>query len=235
MNRRDAERPGVGVDVGQLGQAPLGEPARLLGQERAGHQPRAAVRAGHQFQAAALGHRVHRDPGADPVAVHVVVRLVLVPGGPLRGRGLLDEDVIVVEAQLRGGKQRRGHRGHPRMPGEPLDLRDLLPPAEVLDEGARVPGAAGDLGQRARPGQHRIDGGGRDRDLLRAEDLPDTRHAVAGERRHRLIISMHKLHGRTLARARRAVLSGACAVIKSTRRERHGRRRAPLRGRPLTR
>ena len=76
----DVVRARVRVDVGQFGQAPLGEPARLLGQERARHQPRAAVRARQQFQAAALRHRVHRDPGADAVAVHVVVRLILVPG-----------------------------------------------------------------------------------------------------------------------------------------------------------
>ena len=44
----------------------------------------------------------------------------------------------MVEPQLRGGQQGGGHRGHPRMPGEPLDLRYVLPPAEVLDEGARV-------------------------------------------------------------------------------------------------
>jgi hypothetical protein len=37
------------------------------------------------------------------------------------------------------------------MPGQPLDLGDLLPPAEVLDEGARVIGAAGDLAQWAAP------------------------------------------------------------------------------------
>jgi hypothetical protein len=44
-----------------------------------------------------------------------------------------------------------------------LDLGNLPPPAEVLDEHARVIGAAGHLGQRARPGQHLIDRVGRGR------------------------------------------------------------------------
>jgi hypothetical protein len=65
----DVERSRVCVDVGQFGQTPLGDLARLLGQERARHQPRAAVRARQQFQAAAPGHWVHRDPGADTVAM----------------------------------------------------------------------------------------------------------------------------------------------------------------------
>jgi len=63
----------------------------------------------------------------------------------------------------------------------------------------------------------------------------EVRHAVAGESRHRLIISLHKLHGRALARPRRAVLSGACAVIMGTQPRRRCRCRAPRRGRPLTR
>jgi hypothetical protein len=111
---------------------------------------------------------------------------------------------LLLQAGQRGGHQRRGHRGHPRMPGQPLDLRDLPPPAEILDESARVTGAAGNLGQRAGPGQHRVDRGGGGRDLLRAEDLPDAYHAIAGEGRHGLFTSKHRLHGRTLARALRA-------------------------------
>ena len=163
--------------------APLGEPARLPGQERPRHQPRAAVRAGCQFQAAAFGDRVSRDPGADAVPVHVAVRLVLVPRGALGGPGLLHQDVIVAGAQLRGSRQRGGHRGYPRVPGQLPDLRYLPPPAEVLYEGARVTGAAGDLGQRAARGQDDVNRGSRDRGLLRAQHLPDAHDAIPGKRR----------------------------------------------------
>jgi hypothetical protein len=165
------------------------------------HQPRAAVRAGHQLQAAVFGYRVNCDPGADAVPVHVVVRLVLVPRGALGGPGLLHQDVIMVEAQLRGGHQRRGNRGYPRVPGQLLDLRYLPPPAEVLGKGARVIGAAGDLGQRSAPGQHDVNRGGRGRDLPCAEDLPDAYDAISGKGGDGLIISKHRLHGCTLATA----------------------------------
>ena len=107
----------------------------------------------------------------------------------------------MVEAQLRGGHQRRGDRGHPRVPGQLLDLRYLPPPAEVLSKRARVVGAAGDLGQRAAPGQDDVNRGGRGRDLPRAEDLPDAYDAIPGEGGHGLSIGKHRLHGRTLATA----------------------------------
>jgi hypothetical protein len=75
-------------------------------------------------------------------------------------------------------------------------LSDPLPTdsqwGEVLDEGARVIGAAGDLGQRATPGQDDVNRGGRSRDLLRAEDLPEAHDAIPGEGRHGLIISKHR-------------------------------------------
>jgi hypothetical protein len=83
-------------------------------------------------------------------------------------------------------RQGRGHRRHPRLPGQLSELRDLPPPAEVLAEGARVTSAAGDLGQRAGAGQDRVDRGGRG--LLRAENLPDAHHGVFGEGRHGLLI-----------------------------------------------
>lgn len=133
------------------------------------------------------------------MSVNVVVRLVLVPRGALGGPGLLHQDVIVVEAQLRGGHQRRGNRGYARVPGQLLDQRYLLPPAEVLHKGAWVTGAAGDLGQRATPGQDDVNRSGRGRDLMRAEDLPDARDAIPGEGCDGLIISKHRLHDRTLA------------------------------------
>ena len=106
----------------------------------------------------------------------------------------------MVEAQLRGGHQRRGNRGYPRVPGQLLDLRHLPPPAEVLSEGARVVAAACDLGQRAAPGQNDVDRGGRGRDLPCAEDLPDAYDAIPGEGGDGLIISKQTLHGRTLSR-----------------------------------
>jgi hypothetical protein len=86
------------------------------------------------------------------------------------------------------------------MPGQPLDLRNLLPPAEVLDESARVIGAAGDLAQRAGPGQHRIDRGSRRRDLVRGENLLYAHYAVPDKGRRGVFIRKHRLlHGRTLA------------------------------------
>jgi uncharacterized protein YdhG (YjbR/CyaY superfamily) len=87
------------------------------------------------------------------------------------------------------------------VPGQLSELRDLPPPAEVPAEGARVTGAAGDLGQRAGAGQDRVDRGGRG--LLRAENLPDAHHGVFGEGRHGLRIGKHRLHARTLATAPR--------------------------------
>ncbi len=71
-----------------------------------------------------------------------------------------------------------------------LDLRDLLPPAEVLGEGAWLIGVAGDLGQRAGPGQHRVDRRGRG--LPRAEDLPDANDAIPGESRHGFLIGKQR-------------------------------------------
>ena len=66
-------------------------------------------------------------------------------------------------------------------------------------KGARVAGAAGDLGQRAAPGREDVNRGGRGRDLLRAQHLPDAHDAIPGKGRHGPAVSKHRLHDRTLA------------------------------------
>src|SRR5258708_22206481 len=67
------------LDVGNFGEAALGKPLRLSEQERAGYQPRSAVRAGDDLQATTGGNPIDRDPGAHAGAVDVVIRLGLVP------------------------------------------------------------------------------------------------------------------------------------------------------------
>ena len=223
----DVERGRVGVDVGQLGQAALGEPAGLLLQEGARHQPRAAVRARHQLQAPVLGHRVHRDPRADAPAVHVVVRLVLVPRRALPGPALLHQHVIVVEADPRRGHQGGGQGGHPGVPGQPLDLTDLAPPAEVLGERAGITGRAGHLGQRPGPGQHRVDRGGRGRHLAGVQDRAQAGHAVPGEGRDRLVVRAYGFHSGTVALTT-LVPEGGPPERQAQRGTRHpGRRQGP--------
>ncbi|HSR86950.1 MAG TPA: hypothetical protein VLM11_22445 [Streptosporangiaceae bacterium] len=66
----------------------------------------------------------------------------------------------MVEPHLRRGHQRRRDRGQPGMAGEIFDLRDLLPPAEVLSEHARIVGAARHLRERAWAGEHGVDRAG---------------------------------------------------------------------------
>ena len=147
----DRKSSGSAVDVGQLGERALGEPLRLVVEERAGHVPLAAVRAGDELERRRPRHRVDREPHAGVLpAVDVVVRLVLVPRRALAGAGLLDQHVVVVQphgprAHQLGGDRRptpdsRMKRSHRRQP---------LPVAEVLDERAVVVGA-GPLGAAAR-------------------------------------------------------------------------------------
>ena len=217
----------VRVDVRQFGQAALGEPAGLLLHEGAGHQPRTAVRARHQLQAPVRGHRVHRDPGADAPAVHVVVGLILVPRRALPGAALLDQDVVVVEADPWRGHQRGGQGGHPGVPGQPLDLTNLPPSAEVLGERAGIAGGAGDLGQRPRPGQHRVDRGGGGHHLTGVENRAQAGHAVPGEGRDYLVIKAYGFHSRTVALATLRP-EGGTTERQAQRGTRHpGRRQGP--------
>ena len=134
LEAADVEGVPVGLDVRQFGEAPVREPLRLPGQECPRHEPGPAVRAGQQFQAAGRGHRIHRYPSADAVPVDVVVGLVLVPGGALPGSAFFHQHMIVVEPYLRRSHQRRGDLWHAGVAGQPLDLRDVLPAAEVLSE-----------------------------------------------------------------------------------------------------
>ena len=95
----------------------------------------------------------------------------------------------MVKADLRGGHQRGGHSRHPRRSGQLFDLGYFPPPAEVLDESARVTGAAGHLGQRARPGQYGVDRGGRDGHLPGVKDLADAGNTIPREGRYHFLIS----------------------------------------------
>ena len=73
------------IDVGQLLEAALGEPLRLVVHERARHEPRAEVRAGDELERRLARHGVDGHPhAAGLAAVDVVVRLVLVPRRRLR-------------------------------------------------------------------------------------------------------------------------------------------------------
>src|SRR5258708_18876302 len=138
------------LDVGNFGEAALGKPLRLSEQERAGYQPRSAVRAGDDLKAPTGGNRIDRVPGAHAGAVDVVIRLVLMPRRALSGPALLDQHMIVVEPDLLGAQQRGSDGGYARVPGQALDRRDLLPPAEVLGKRPRIVGAAGYLSHRPR-------------------------------------------------------------------------------------
>ena len=159
------------------------------------------MRAGYQLRAPVPGHRVHRDPGAHAMPVDVVAGLVLVPRRALPGPALLDQDVIVVEADLRRGHHSSGQGGDPGIPGQLPDLGYLPPPAEAFGESARVIGAAGHLGQRARPGQDRADRPGRSSHLPGAEHPAQAHHAVPGEGRSHAVTSEHRPHYRTVAAA----------------------------------
>src|SRR5258706_8228007 len=139
------------------------------------------MRAGDDLQAASGGNRIHRDPGAHAGAVDVVVRLVLMPRRALPGPAFLDQNMIVIEPDLVGSHQRGRDRGHARVPGQPLDHRDLLPPAEVLSKRARVTWAAGYLGQRRGVSEDALDGRCRVHEFGGIENLPDADHAVPAE------------------------------------------------------
>ena len=172
---------GVALDVGQLGQRPVGEPLGLAVQERPRHVPRPPVGAGDELEGRLPGHRVDREPQADVlVAGDVVVRQVLVPGGALAGAGLLDQDVVVEEADGRGAHQLAGDGGGGGVPDEALHGRDAVPRAEVLDEGPVVR-AAGPLGQRREVGQVGLDRGPGQLDVGGGEGLPHADGAVAPE------------------------------------------------------
>jgi hypothetical protein len=104
------------------------------------------MRASDDLQAASGGNLIHRDPSAHPRSVDVVIRLVLMPWRALPRSAFLNQHVIVVEPDLAGSHQRGSDRGHPLVPGQPLDRRNLPPPAEVLGERAGILWAAGHLG-----------------------------------------------------------------------------------------
>ena len=126
--------------------------------------------------------------------VNVVVGLVLVPGGALPGSAFFHQHMIVVEPHLRRPHQRRGDLRHARVAGQPLDLRDVLPAAEVLGERTGITQAARHLGQRAGNGQHGLDRGGRSGYLGRIQDAAHASDAVAGESRGQFRARLIQVH-----------------------------------------
>ncbi len=104
------------------------------------------------------------------------------PRRALPGPAFLDQNMIVIEPDLVGSHQRGRDRGHTRVPGQPLDRRDLLPAAEVLGECAGVTGAAGYLGQRRGASEDGLDGSCRVDEFGSIENSPDADDAVCGKR-----------------------------------------------------
>jgi hypothetical protein len=104
-----------------------------------------------------------------------------VPRRPLRGARLLDEQVIVEEANPLTLHQLAGDGGCGGLTEEPLVLGNHLPVAEVLDEPAGILGPAGDDRPRARRGEVPLDAALDERDLVRRERATHTDGAVTPE------------------------------------------------------
>ena len=173
----------IALDVRQILERSLREPLRLVVHERARHQPRAAVRAGDELERRRARDGIDREPNRACLRpVDVVVRLVLVPRRPLRRPRLLHEHVIVVEPHLLGTHQLTGDRRRRRVPGDPLELGQPLPVAEVLEEATRVVGTARDERALARLGEVGFDRRLGEREIRLRERSPHTDGAVAPER-----------------------------------------------------
>ena len=217
---QDSQRVALCLDVGQLGQAAVGEPPRLVVHEAARHQPRPAVRAGHELQRRVPAHRVHRDPhAAVQRAFDVVVGLVLVPGGRRARARLLGQHVVVVQADAAAAGERAGRGGQPRFEDHAAVGRVVLPVAEVLDETAWIVAAAGHLGARAGRCQVGVDALAQQRHLVGRQQLARAHRAVAAEGRHQV---------RRDARAqplvdRRVGLQRASSVLRAAARAASGR------------
>ena len=89
------------VDVGQVFEGSLRKPFGFIVHERARHEPAFAVGTCNEAQTGFFRYRIDRQPHADVLeAVDIVIGLVLVPWGFGLGFGLLDQQVIVVEANF---------------------------------------------------------------------------------------------------------------------------------------
>ena len=117
------------------------------------------------------------------------------PGGALPGSAFLHQHMIVVEPHLRRPHQRRGDLRHAGVAGQPLDLRDVLPAAEVLSERTGITQAARHLGQRAGSGQHDLDRGDRSGYLGRVQDAAPASDAVARESSGQFPVRLSQVHG----------------------------------------
>ena len=183
-------RVAAGLDVGQFGQRARRKPARLVRHEGARHQPGAAMRAGSKLQRGRAADRVHGDPEAHVLcAVHVVVRLVLMPGRGLARAWLLGQHVVVVQA---GGTALHQPAGHGRQRGSEDELAVgtvVLPVAEVLDEEAGVFRLAGHQGTRAGRCQIGIDALAQQRQFRRRQQAAQHHGAVRGKGLHRGLVS----------------------------------------------
>ena len=102
------------------------------------------------------------------------------PGRALRGLGLLDQEVIVIEAHVLAGHELARDVGSGRGTDELLVLGDPLPIAEVLDEPALVALLAGHRDQGPGLGEVAGDAGPDELDLLGGEAAPDDDGSVAG-------------------------------------------------------
>ena len=117
------------------------------------------------------------------------------PGGVLPGSAFLHQHMIVIEPHLRRSHQRRGDPRHAGVAGQPLDLRDVLPAAEILSERTRITQAARHLGQRARSGQDGLDRGDRSGYLGRVQDAAHASDTVTGESRGQFRARLIQVHG----------------------------------------
>src|SRR5262249_27274859 len=155
---------------GQLLEAALRKPLRLVVHERPRHQPRPAVRARDELHGRLAVDGIDRHPHRAVLgALDVVVRLVLVPGRGLACTRLLDEQVVVEEPDLPRAHQLARDRGRWRRAHELLELRDPRPVAEVLEEAAWIVWTAGDERPLARLGEVPLDAPFDQGDLVRRE------------------------------------------------------------------
>ena len=181
FKRPPNDRPplGIGVKVRDFSEAALREPSGPVVKEGPRHIPGSTVGAGNKANGGRPVHWVDGEPHAGILmAVHVVVRKILMPTGVLSGSRLLHQDVVVV--QTHGARLRQGG-GDPcsrRLADELFHLWDPVPVAEILDEGPVVMGA-GPLGQWREVGQVGLDGLRGPTKVFVAEGLANTDRAVS--------------------------------------------------------
>ena len=91
------------------------------------------------------------------------------PRRGLPGAGLFGEHVIVIQARRRALHQAARGLGEGRLDNESAIVRIFSPIAKILDETARVSGAAGHFGTGAQGGEVQIYAGAQLLHLMRPE------------------------------------------------------------------